>query len=178
MLRLIDAVLNLITILFKVLTQLLLVTMVAVIMWLVITRQVLHRASSWAEEISLVMIIWFGLIGATFGVRERYHLRMELFMKWMPRRPRRIIAWVVDALIAVAGVLLIVGGIPHILLTMDQTLPATKLPGALRYIPLPVTGALIVLYGVRNMLGGGSAADADSIDSHISPSDTPHGGKS
>jgi len=160
----IDAILKVLSAIFETLTQLLLVIMVAIIMWLVISRQILQHASSWAEEISLVMIIWFGLIGATFGVRDRYHLRIELIMKFIPRTPRRAVAYLMDALIVVFGVLLVVGGIQHMGLTMAQTLPATKLPGALRYTPLPIAGALIVIYGLRNMIGGGSAADADAVD--------------
>lgn len=164
MLKAFDTFLKIITRFFEAFTQILLMVMVAIILWLVITRQLLHNASPWAEEISLVMIIWFGLIGATFGVRERYHLRMELFLKFMPKAPRHVVAILVDALIVAMGVFLVIGGIQHIALTAGQTLPATKLPGSLRYIPLPITGALIVLYGIRNMLGGGTFADADAID--------------
>lgn len=159
-----DAILKILSVFFEALTQLLLVVMVAIITWLVISRQILQHASSWAEEISLVMIIWFGLIGATFGVRDRYHLRLELIMKYIPRVPRRFISYLMDILIIVFGVLLVVGGIQHIGLTLGQTLPATKLPGAIRYAPLPITGFLIAVYGLRGMIGGGTAADSDSLD--------------
>jgi TRAP-type transport system small permease protein len=172
--RAVDSVLKIISVFFEALTRILLAVMVAIIAWLVFARQVLHAAPSWAEEISLVMIIWFGLIGATFGVRERYHLRMDLFFKMMPRWLRIVIAYLTDILIVAFGVLLVIGGIQHIGLTMSQTLPATKLPGAIRYIPLPITGALIAIYGLRNIIGGDTAADVDpkpqqTEKAHVAP---------
>jgi TRAP-type C4-dicarboxylate transport system permease small subunit len=163
MLGIYDAVMKVVSAIVAALVQLLLIVMVAIIAWMVISRQLLSRAPSWAEEISLVMVIWFGLIGATFGVRDRYHLRMELFLKLMPRGARPVVAYFTDILIVAFGVLLIVGGMPHVVMTMSQTLPATKLPGAIRYLPLPITGALIVLYGFRNLLAGGPSKDAATI---------------
>lgn len=157
-----DAVMKVITAVVAAVMQILLVIMVAIITWLIISRQFLDHAPSWVEEISLVMIIWFGLIGATIGVRERYHLRMELFFKMFPRPVRIAVAYLVDLMILGFGVLLIVGGLPQVMLTMDQTLPATKLPGAIRYMPLPITGALIVMYGLRNLLARGPIIDADA----------------
>lgn len=171
--KFIDAVLKILSVFFEALTQLLLVVMVAIITWLVISRQILQHASSWAEEISLVMIIWFGLIGATFGVRDRYHLRLELIMKYIPRVPRRFISYLMDILIIVFGVLLVVGGIQHIGLTLGQTLPATKLPRAICYMPLPITGVLIAVYCLRNMIGGGTGRDSDSLDADSSSCAAP-----
>ena len=81
MLGIYDSVIKVVSAIVAALVQLLLVIMVVIIFWMVISRQLLSRAPSWVEEISLVMIIWFGLIGATFGVRDRYHLRMDLFFR-------------------------------------------------------------------------------------------------
>ncbi len=154
MLNIYDAFLKALTVIFGFIVQILLIIMVAIITWLVFSRQLLGSAPSWVEEISLVMIIWFGLIGATFGVRERYHLRMDLFFKMFPPKIRTVIAYFTDALVVAFGAMLLIGGINHVILTMGQTLPATKLPGAIRYLPLPITGALIILYGIRNLIGG------------------------
>jgi TRAP-type transport system small permease protein len=160
--RFFDRLLKAITIFFEATTQILIAVMVCVMTWLVISRQVLSQASSWAEELSLVMLIWFGLIGATFGVRDRYHLRVDIIFKMFPKRVRHAIAYFTDGLIVTFGILLIAGGMQHVMLTMGSTLPATKLPGALRYMPLPLMGTLIVLYGIWNLLGGRPSADADT----------------
>lgn len=158
-----DKVIKAITTFFEALTRILLLVMVGIVTWLVISRQILHHASSWAEEISLVMVIWFGLIGATFGVKERYHLRMELFFAPLPRPARVALSFFTDALVVAFGVLLIIGGTQHVILTAPQELPATLITAALRYLPVPITGALIVLYALRAIVGGETAKDADIV---------------
>jgi TRAP-type transport system small permease protein len=158
--KLIDGLLKIISVIFEGLTRLLLVVMVAIITWHVVSRQIFHKPTSWAEEISLVMIIWFGLIGATFGVRDRYHLRMDIIFRLRRGGWRIAVAYLAAALFVVLGVLMLGGGTQHVGFTLTQPLPATKLPGAIRYAPLVITGAMIAIYGIRNMLGGGPAADA------------------
>ena len=164
-----DKVIRAITAVFEALTQILLLVMVGVVTWLVISRQILHHASSWAEEISLVMVIWFGLIGATFGVKERYHLRMELFFAPLPRSARVAISIFTDALVALFGLLLLIGGTQHVIQTAPQELPATLITAALRYLPVPITGALIVIYSLRSLVGGETVKDADIIPVGPSP---------
>jgi len=175
MIKIYDSVSKVISAVVGALVQVLLAVMVAIIAWMVLSRQLqgafpkLAQAApwmknlSWVEEMSLVMVIWFGLVGATFGVRDRYHLRMDLFLKAFPPAARVAISYFVDLLIVAFGVLLIAGGIPQVSLTMTQTLPATKLPRAISYLPLSITGGLIVLYGFRNLLAGGPAKDAAAI---------------
>ena len=175
MLKIYDSVMKVISAVVGALVQILLAVMVAIIAWMVLSRQLQSsfpklaqiapwmKNLSWVEEMSLVMVIWFGLVGATFGVRDRYHLRMDLFLKIFPPGARVAISYFVDLLIVAFGVLLIVGGVPQVILTLSQTLPATKLPRAISYMPLPITGILIVLYGFRNLLAGGPAKDAAAM---------------
>jgi TRAP-type transport system small permease protein len=175
MLKVYDSIIRVVSAIVSALVQVLLAVMVAIIAWMVLSRQLQDsfpklavmapwmKNLSWVEEMSLVMVIWFGLIGATFGVRDRYHLRMDLFLKLFPPGVRVAVSYFVDILILGFGVMLIVGGIPQVILTLSQTLPATKLPRAISYLPLPITGALIVLYGFRNLIAGGPAKDAAMI---------------
>jgi len=155
----IDKILKILTAIFEWLTGLLLVAMVAVITWLVFSRWILHRPCSWGNEVAVAMLIWFSLIGATFGVRERYHLRIDMLYKYFPRWVRAFITYAIAALIVLFGVLIFIGGAQHVALTINyyQTLPVTKAPAALLFLPLPIAGALIILYGLRELCGGASS---------------------
>ena len=48
-------------------------------------RSVMNRAASWSEEVSLLMMIWFGYLGMALGVREDVHISIEFLFDRIPR---------------------------------------------------------------------------------------------
>lgn len=124
------------------------VVMVAVVFFEVVKRYIFKQGFSWSQEVSTTMMVWFAFIGIAIGVLEKIHMSIEMFTA---KLPRRVVAWIdsVDyLLIAAFGVLMIVFGVQIMQVTKNATLPATKLPSAVLYIILPLSGALVLLNGL------------------------------
>ena len=52
-------------------------TIVGLVSWQVFGRYVLNDTPTWAESLTLVVILYVALIGAAVGVRDAGHIGME-----------------------------------------------------------------------------------------------------
>ena len=91
------------------------------------------------------MLVWFSLIGMAIGVLEKIHISIEMFTSHLPEKVISIIESVDHVLIAVFGGVMLYYGIVIMQMTKSSTLPATKMPSAVLYVILPISGLLILL---------------------------------
>lgn len=110
---------------------------------------------SWAEtsEISGVLLIWFGLLGAAYGIRARVHLGVELLTRRLPPRFQSILGRAAAVLVAVFGALLAVYG-AQLTASVTNTLPATGLRASVQYFPTVVCGALMAFFAAEEAIHG------------------------
>lgn len=130
----------------------LLLGIVLVIGWQVFARYIPGvRVPRWTEETSLILMVWLAMLGSGLGVRAGEHLSMDVVVRQLPARARRWLFRLVWLLVAAFGVYLVVYGAELAGRTMRQTFSATKLPVGLMYWGIPVGGALVALYALRNL---------------------------
>jgi len=73
----------------------------------VIKRYVFGGSLGWANEVTIICVIWGTLIGASLGVREGIHIGVDVVVARMPPRLGRLVT--VFALLASAAWVLAVG---------------------------------------------------------------------
>lgn len=132
--------------------QVLLVGMVILIAANVFMRYVLNSGIFWAEEISLVMAVWFIFIAMPLGVRKGLHISIHLFRnppEWLDRI-FRILTSLVE--IFVGYVILRYGWI-LVQFTSRSIMPATELPSSTLYLILPVSGVLMLYEAITDLVG-------------------------
>lgn len=132
--------------------QVLLVAMVVLIAANVFMRYVLNSGIFWAEEISLVLAVWFIFIAMPLGVRKGLHISIHVFRnpsKWLDRT-LNILKSLVE--ITVGFVILRYGWI-LIQFTSRSIMPATELPSATLYLILPVSGILMLYEAITDLVG-------------------------
>jgi TRAP-type transport system small permease protein len=127
--------------------------MVAIVVWQVFARYVLHSIPAWSEEIALLLMVWYGFLSIGFGFRHRLHLEISMFIDKFPVPVQKAAEKLSDLLIAGFGLLLIIEGYKFTVLTWTSTLPVTKLPTGVQYLIIPVTGVLTMLYGLIWLFG-------------------------
>ena len=125
-----------------------LILMTLVVGWQVFGRFVLQSSPSWSEQTALLLMIWYVFLAAGAGVWERFHIRIEIFEKRLIPGTRRRLRISIHALIAVMGLVLLVFGAQLIWLVRDHVIPSLGISRAFAYIPIPVTGALIILFSI------------------------------
>ncbi len=70
--------------------SLLLVTMTLLVFFDVILRFIFNSGVAWFQEVTLYMMAWFVLFGASYGVKVGAHIGVDSFVKLFPEKTRRI----------------------------------------------------------------------------------------
>jgi TRAP-type C4-dicarboxylate transport system permease small subunit len=130
-----------------------LATMVAIIAWQVFGRYVLQSSPRWSSELALVLLAWLGFLGIAIGSREHSHIAVTFVADRLPRRIRSVVARLAPLLFLLFGVYLVAQGWSFTRLSMNSTLPSTGLSTAVQYAAMPVSGVLISVYSLLQLLG-------------------------
>ncbi len=133
----------------------LMVLMVVDVTWQVVTRFLLSQPSSFTEEIARFLLIWIGVLGAAYAYRKRAHLGLDLLTSKMPPAARRRADVVANlCCFGFAASVMVFGGIKLVALTLElrQTSAALQIPIGYIYTVIPISGVLICLYALHNIL--------------------------
>lgn len=114
----------------------------------VILRYIFKQGFSWTQEVASLMLVWFSLIGMGIGVLERIHINIEMFTAKLPQNWIEILDSVNYLLVSAFGGLMVYFGLVIMNMTRMSTMPATKLPSAVLYIILPLSGILVLLNAI------------------------------
>jgi TRAP-type C4-dicarboxylate transport system permease small subunit len=132
-----------------------LVLISAVIPWAVFTRYVLNSAASWPEPMAVLLTIVLTFIGAASCYRRGLHMNVGFFADMLPDRPRRAVSLVVEALMALMALFMMNWGIKLVDATWDNTIADFPfLSVGVTYLPIPVGGAILLLFVIERVLIG------------------------
>jgi TRAP-type C4-dicarboxylate transport system permease small subunit len=118
----------------------------------VVMRYVFGQALSWSEELALLLFSWIVLLMTALGVREGYHVRMDLVAEHLPRRAAAVLAHAIQVGVIVAGVFLIRHGWRYFVETRGSVSAAIAYPIEVLHLLAPVTGVLIVSFALERLL--------------------------
>ena len=107
------------------------------------------------DEIEGVLMIWFGCLGAVYGVRRRLHLGVEVLTRRLPSPVRAVLTRLSAVLVGLFGALLALHAW-RLAATVSNTLPATGWPASVQYFPAAVAGVLIVAFALEQAFRGES----------------------
>lgn len=127
--------------------------MMACIVIQVVMRYVFGRAPSWTEEAAMLMFSWAILGGLALGVREGFHVRLDVIVGTVPEAIRRWIERVIDALTATFGGYLLWSGQRFLDMTGGSVSAAIGYPIEILHVFAPVSGALILVFAAARLLG-------------------------
>lgn len=128
-----------------------LILMTAIIGWQVFGRFVLNSSPSWSEQAALILMIWYILFAAAAGVREGFHIRIALLEGGLAQRNARRVRLAINLIVAGFGLVLLIFGAQLVWLVWDHDIPSLPLPRGVAYLPLPVTGLLIILFSLSHV---------------------------
>jgi len=137
------------------------VAMTLVIPYGVFMRYVLNSAVPWPEPMSVLMMVVFTFFGAAACYRAGVHIAVGLLTEQLPPGARRAAGLLVDALMAVLAIFMIVYGAELVSLTMNQVIAEFPfLPVGITYLPIPVGGAVTLLFILEHAWIGPPAHDS------------------
>lgn len=129
-----------------------LLVIVAIVFYQVFGRYVLNSSPTWTESLALVLVLYVTLIAAAVGVRDAGHIGMESLLTLAPTRWRERIELLIHGLVLVFGAAMAYNGWVLGQSVVFYNIPNLNVSEAVRYVPLVLSGVLIVLFSVEHIL--------------------------
>ncbi|MEL4014206.1 TRAP transporter small permease [Dryocola clanedunensis] len=139
---------------------LVMVALVVCVVWQVFSRYVLNQPSTLTDELARFLMIWVGLLGASYTVGAQRHLSIDFLAMLLPEQKKPLLSMVVNTLILLfAGLVIVSGGLKLIdkTLATGQLSAAMQIPMGYVYIVLPLSGAIMMLYSLYFILSDARA---------------------
>lgn len=129
-----------------------LLLIVLTVAYQVFGRYVLNNPPTWAESLALLLILYVTLIAAAVGVRDAGHIGMESLLVLAPERIRQRVEIVIHILVALFGVGMAYNGTLLGYSVMNYKISGLPITEAARYIPLIISGVLVVLFSLEHII--------------------------
>ena len=139
-----------------------LVAITIVVPWGVFTRYVLHSAASWPEPMAILLSIVLTFFGAAMGVRAGQHMRVTVVRDLLPRGPQLVVDLLAETLLAGVALFMVIWGGRLVHATWFQVIaefPALSV--GITYLPIPIGGAVTLLFVAERLVIGRPPPDAD-----------------
>ena len=141
-----------------------LVLISAVIPYGVFTRYVLNSAASWPEPAAILMAIVLTFIGAAACYRARMHMRVAVVVNLLPPIGQRLINLLAEGVMAAMCLFMVIWGERLVATTWYQSIAEFPfLSVGITYLPIPIGGAITLLFVIERVLIGPPARDAQSL---------------
>lgn len=131
--------------------------MLGCIAYQVVMRYVVGAASSWSEEMAVLLFSWSVLGGLALGVHEGFHVRLTVLPDRLPRGGRIAAERVLDAATAALGIFLAWSGWRFLDITGGSVSAAMGYPTEILNALAIACGALMALFGAERALRPGGA---------------------
>lgn len=133
----------------------LMAVMVLDVSWQVFTRFVLKDPSSFTEELAGFLLIWIGLLGASYALYTKAHLGIDVLTAKLDGSKKQFSEILINVVVILFSFfILVIGGyrLVNLTFTLEQISPAVGIPMGYVYLVLPITGILMIFYSVRFIL--------------------------
>ena len=127
--------------------------MVCIGAYQIVTRYFFGKPSTVSEELLTYSFTWMALLASAYVFGKRDHMRMGFIADNVAGVLRKLLETAIELLIMVmvAGIM-IYGGASLMQLTLTQKTASLGIPMGVIYTIVPVSGALIFVYGILNII--------------------------
>ncbi|MGB6007183.1 TRAP transporter small permease [Castellaniella sp.] len=128
------------------------VALLAAVAFQVFGRHVLNDTPTWAESLSLLLVLYVTMLGAAVGVRDGTHIGFESILLLVPEARRRPLLLLIHALVLVFGILMAWN-----CTILAESVHAYKIPNlglseGWKYTPALIAGILIAIFSIEHMI--------------------------
>jgi len=124
----------------------------AIVIVTVVTRYGFNYVLSWSEEVPRYLLIWVSFLGAAACVDLRDHIAFDYLFKRFPDRVRRAVQLLINLAIFGFGWIMLRYGIRFVQAFGGDFMESIPFTNVWYYTALPVAGALMMLYSLRDQL--------------------------
>ena len=153
--KLLYSLLHVLEMALKFILQALMLIVTLVVTWQVFSRYVLNDPSSLTEELARFILIWLTLLGCAYAYRKNNHLGLDLVYAQAVGLTKKVMYYFMHiAVLSFALMVMVFGGFELMSMTdtLGQTSPALGINISLVYSVIPISGALIIVFSIQNLL--------------------------
>lgn len=130
-----------------------LVFMIFIVLYQIFTRVVLNNPNTITEETVRFLLVWLSLLSTSYVVGKKSHLAVTLLSEKLSTKNQKMLDFIVQILFFIfAATVMVYGGIKSVLVTLVQYSPSLSLPMGYIYLAVPISGILICLYTLLNIV--------------------------
>lgn len=148
--------------------------MVLDVSWQVLTRFILKNPSSFTEELAGFLLIWIGLLGASYAYYTRAHLGIDVLTFKLTGLKKQVIEVLINLIVLVfAFFVMVLGGLRlvNLTFTLNQISPALEIEMGYIYLVIPIAGILVIYFAIHFIVETVRARPAESIEHSVSALD-------
>lgn len=128
--------------------------MVLNVLWQVASRFIFRFPSSFTDELARFLLIWVGLLGASYVAGQKMHLAIDILPSKLSGQKEKNLNAVINILVALFALFAMVWGgakLVYITFVLEQSSAALNLPLGYVYTVLPLSGIIIIYYSFVNI---------------------------
>ncbi len=129
-----------------------LIAVILCVQYQVIGRYVFNDTPTWAEALSMLLVLFVTAFGLAVGVRDAGHIGLESMVALLPQVWRHRIELLIHALVGLFGALMVHGGWRWMAAKWGEKKPMLPVPDGIDYLPLVIAGVLIVLFSIEHII--------------------------
>ncbi|WP_246165238.1 TRAP transporter small permease [Pigmentiphaga aceris] len=129
-----------------------LVCLIAAVSFQIFGRHVLNRTPTWAESLSLLLVLYVTMLGAAVGVRDAGHIGFEVLIEALPPNGQRALLIFIHLLVMAFGAMMawFCGVLAESVST--YRIPTLGISDAWKYVPAIISGVLITLFSIEHII--------------------------
>lgn len=128
----------------------------AIFLWEIFVRFFRIGSLRWALETNRILFILIGFLGSAVAFRRGRHVRFEFLERKLASRRAQVALSLVTSLSALLfGLILMKEGYASALTQLNAFLPATRLSRAWLFAPIPISGLLVAIYALHEIVRTG-----------------------
>ena len=119
------------------------------VLWQVLSRFVLAKPSSFTEELARYMLVWLGILGASYVAGQKMHLAIDLLSTKLSIKYKSLLEILIQFFIFIFALfVMVIGGIRLVTITfaLNQISAALQIKLGFVYLILPISGLFMMFY--------------------------------
>jgi len=165
------------TIISKILGVILIVLMALMVLdvtWQVLTRFILKNPSAFTEELAGFLLIWIGLLGASYAFYTKAHLGIDVLTYKLTGLKKQVVEILINVIVlGFAFFVMVVGGmrLVNITFTLKQISPALGIDMGYIYLVIPIAGILVIYFAIYFIVEAVQTKPSELVEHKVSAVD-------
>lgn len=129
-----------------------LVSMLIITFIQVLLRYILNSPLVWAEEVTLILLVWYGYLIIAVLIRSNEHIALEFIYSRLNSTLQRTLDLFKYLLVLGFAILMIYFGFEMFQNALGKNFPASQIPRSIINLPMAISGILISIYTFHHLI--------------------------